>query len=81
MSNKTSNNDLEGLRQGPTKSTTQQLKANDMASVLMRLFPNFTLPSTRGYIRDDKGNYALTESGHKVQPDFVLKNKKILVEV
>lgn len=79
--NKINNNELEGLRQGPANAKNQQLKANDMASVLMRLFPGYTLPETQSYLRDNRGLFVRTKSGHKIQPDFVLEKQKIIVEI
>lgn len=75
------NNEIEGLRQGPTKDKGQQLKPNHMASVLMKLFPDFCLPQKHSYLRDDKNLLVKTKSGHRVQPDFILLNQKIIVEV
>ena len=79
-----SNNELEGLRQGPAnagKGKNQNLKANDMASVLMRLYPGFTLPETQSFLRDSQGLLATTKSGHTLQPDFILRNQKIIIEI
>lgn len=76
-----SNIESDGLRQGPTKATDVQLNANDMGSILMRLYPDFVLPQKQGYLRDNNGVLVRTKSGHMVQPDFVLENHKLLVEV
>ena len=82
MSNKKEDkNELNGLRQGPTKSTDSPLRVNEMASILTRLFPGYVLPQTQSYLRDDHGMIARTKSGHKVQPDFLLEKQKIIVEV
>ena len=81
MSNKINDKEFEGLRQGPTKANDQQLKPNDMASVLMRLFPDFSLPPKQSYLRDNQGHLVKTKSGHKVQPDFRLEKQKIIVEI
>lgn len=75
------NSELDGLRQGPTKSSDGQLNANDMASILMRLYPDFVLPQKQCYLRNNKGVVVRTKSGHKVQPDFILEDQKIIVEV
>lgn len=76
-----SNIELDGLRQGPSKVSDAQLKANDMASILMRLYPDFVLPQKQRYLRDDNGVLIRTKSGHKIQPDFILNNQNIIVEV
>lgn len=75
------NDELDGLRQGPAKASDGQLKANDMASVLMRLYPGYTLPEAQSYLRDSRGLLARTKSGHTLQPDFILRNQKIIIEI
>lgn len=62
-----SNIESDGLRQGPTKATDVQLNANDMGSILMRLYPDFVLPQKQGYLRDNNGVLVRTKSGHMVQ--------------
>lgn len=74
------NKTQDGLRQGPTNNKFKILKDTDMASVLMRLFPDFTLPDKQAYLRIN-GRMALTQSGHRVQPDFIYAPLRLIVEV
>lgn len=81
MSTRNNNNELEGLRQGPTKNDGKPLKPNDMANVLMKLYPGFNLPQTQAFLKDNQGAIVKTKSGHRVQPDFVINDHNIIVEV
>lgn len=78
---KNGNIELDGLRQGPAKETNRPLQSNEMACILMKLFPDYVLPKSQCHLKDNQGNVVKTKSGHGAQPDFVLDNRNILIEV